>query len=48
MVGNLIKKVISERLQFYVVENNFIYPSQLEGLKFKSTINADVAFIHII
>jgi len=48
MVGNLIEKVIGKRLQFHVVENDFIYLSQLEGLKFKSTINVDVALIHII
>ena len=48
MVGKLIKKVIGKRLQFQVTANDFIHPSQLEGLKFKSTIDTDVALTHII
>jgi len=44
----LIKKVIAERLQFMVASNNFIHPSQLGGLKFKSTTNAGVALMHIV
>ena len=44
----LIEKVITERLQFTVVNNNFIHLSQLGGLKFKSTIDAGVALTHII
>jgi len=44
----LIEKVIEEKLQFHVVNNNFIYPSQLGGLKFKSTIDAGVTLMHII
>jgi len=44
----LIEKVIAERLQFTVVNNNFIYLSQLGGLKFKSTMDARVALIHIV
>ena len=47
-VGKLIKKVIGERLQFNMASNKFIYPSQLGGLKFKSTIDADIALAHII
>ena len=47
-LGKLIEKVIGERIQFHVVANNFIYPSQLGGLKFKSTINVGVALMHII
>ena len=47
-VGKLIEKVIGERLQFHVALNNFIHPNQLEGLKFKSTMNTDVTLIHII
>ena len=47
-VRKLIKKVIGERLQFNTASNEFIHPSQLGGLKFKSTIDADVAFTHII
>jgi len=44
----LIEKVIAERLQFTVINNDFIYPSQLGGLKFKSTIDAGVALTHIV
>ena len=47
-LGKLIEKVIGERLQHHVVNNNFIYPSQLGGLKFKSTIDARVTLTHII
>ena len=47
-VGKLIKKVISERLQFQTTSNNFIHLSQLGGLKFKSTTDAGVALTHII
>ena len=47
-LDKLIEKVIGERLQFHIVANDFIYPSQLGGLKFKSTIDADVALTHII
>jgi len=48
MLGKLIKKVISKRLQFQVVANDFIHLSQLEGLKFKSTIDVGMALTHII
>jgi len=44
----LIEKIIGERLQFHVVSNNFIHPSQLGGLKFKSTTDVGVALTHII
>ena len=47
-LGKLIKKVITERLQFIVVNNNFIHPSQLGGLKFKSTLDVGVALTHIV
>ena len=47
-LGKLIEKVIGERLQFHMVNNNFIHPSQLGGLKFKSTIDAEVTLTHII
>jgi len=47
-MGKLIEKVIRERLQFNIVSNNFIYPSQLGGLKFKLTVDASVALIHTI
>ena len=48
MLGKLIKKVISERLQSQVAANDFIHLSQLEGLKFKSTIDVGMALTHII
>jgi len=47
-VDKLIKKVIGERLQFNTASNEFIYPSQLGGLKFKSIIDADITLTHII
>jgi len=47
-VGKLIEKVIAERLQFNMTSNNFIHPSQLSSLKFKSTIDVGVALTHII
>jgi len=47
-LGKLIEKVIGERIQFHVIANNFIHPSQLGGLKFKSTIDVSVALTHII
>jgi len=47
-LGKLIEKVIAERLQFTVVNNDFIHPSQLDGLKFKSTMDAGVALTHIV
>jgi len=47
-LGKLVEKVIAERLQFIVVSNNFVYLSQLGGLKFKSTVDAGVALTHIM
>jgi len=47
-VGKLIEKVIRERLQFNTASNNFIHPSQLGGLKFKSMIDVGIALTHII
>ena len=46
--ANLSKKVISNRLQFHITSNSFIHPSQLEGLKFKSTTDVGIALMHII
>ena len=48
MLGKLIEKVISKRFQFLTAANDFIHPSQLGGLKFKSTIDVGVALTHII
>ena len=47
-LGKLIKKVIGERIQFHITTNDFIHPSQLGGLKFKSTTDIRVALTHII
>ena len=46
-VGRLIKKLIRERLQFNMASNNFIHPSQLSGLKFKSIIDMGIVLTHI-
>ena len=40
--------MIAERIQFTVASNDFIHPSQLGGLKFKSTSDAGAALTHII
>ena len=47
-ISKLIEKVITEKLQFYIIRNNFIHPSQLGSLKFKSTIDAGIALTHVI
>ena len=47
-LGKLIEKVIAEQLQFTVTSNNFIHPSQLGGLKFKSTADAGIALTRIV
>ena len=47
-LGKLIKKVIADRLQFHVIKNEFIHPSQLGGLKFKSTSDAEVTLTYVI
>ena len=47
-LGKLIEKVIAERLQFIITRNSFIHPSQLGGLKTKSTSNTGVALTHIV
>ena len=48
ILGKLIEKVISDRLQFHSISNNFIHQCQLGGLKFKTTFNAGIALIHFI
>ena len=48
MLGKLVKKVIGDRLQFYVISNNFIHQSQLGGLKFKSTSDTSIALTYFI
>ena len=47
-MGKLIKRVIGERLQFNIIANDFIHPSQLGGLKSKSTTDASVTLTHAI
>ena len=47
-LGKLIKKVITERLQFTVASNDFIHPSQLDKLKFKSTMDTSIVLTHIV
>ena len=47
-LGKLIEKVIAERLQFIVTNNNFIHLNQLGSLKFKSTSDAGVTLTHIV
>ena len=47
-LDKLIEKVIAKRIQFMVANNNFIHPSQLGSLKFKSTMDARVVLIHIV
>jgi len=47
-IGKLIEKVVADRLQFTVTSNNFIHPSQLGGLKFKSTIDVGITLTHIV
>ena len=44
----LIKKVIREHLQFWLISNNLIYPYQLGGLKQRSTSDASVVLTHFI
>ena len=48
ILEKLIKKVISDRIQFHVVANNFIHHSQLGGLKFKSTTDTGITLTHFI
>ena len=47
-LGKLIEKAIAERIQFTVASNDFIHPSQLGGLKFKSMSDAGIALTHIV
>jgi len=47
-LSKLIEKVVTERLQFHVIRNDFIHPSQLGSLKFKSTTDAGIALTHVI
>ena len=48
MIGKLFEKMISEHLQFHTIANNFIYQSQLGGLKQRSTTDIRVILTYII
>jgi len=48
MLGKLIEKVISERLQVQSISFNFVHPNQLGGLKHHSTTNVDVYLTYLI
>jgi len=45
MLGKLIEKGISNRLQVYSITSNFIYPNQLEDIKQHSIIDASISFL---
>ena len=47
-IGKLIEKVIGERLQFYLISNDSIHPSQLGILKQWSMIDVGVTLTHFI
>ena len=47
-LDKLIEKVVTKKLQFLITKNDFIHPSQLGSLKFKSTTDTGVALTHII
>ena len=46
--GKLFEKMIGERLQFSLISNNFIHLCQLDGFKYRSITNIDVALTHFI
>ena len=48
IIGKLIKKVISKRMQFTMISNNFIHLYQLGDLKQISTFDARVILIYFI
>ena len=47
-LGKLIKKFIGDRLQFHLISNNFIHPSQLGGLKQRSMLDTNITLTHFI
>ena len=47
-LGKLTKKVISDKLQFHVIANNFIHQSQLGSLKFESMTDAGIVLTYFI
>ena len=48
MLQSNITSTSAKWLEFTVASNNFIHPSQLGGLKFKSTADASIALTHIV
>ena len=48
ILGKLIEKAISSRLQIHTIMSNFIYPSQLESIKQHSTTDARIFLTHLI
>jgi len=46
--GKLVKKVVSNRLQFHMIANGFLDPNQLEGVRQRFTTDAGVYLIYII
>ena len=46
-IGKLFKKMIGEHFQFHMISNSFIHPSQLKGLRLRSTIDTGVVLTHI-
>jgi len=48
ILGKLIEKVISDRLQFHAISNNFIHQCQLGSLKFKATLDTGITLTHFI
>ena len=48
MLGKLIEKVISNRLQVHFIALNFIYLNQLGSIKQYLTINAGIFLTHLI
>jgi len=48
ILGKLIEKVISYRLQFHLSANGFLDPNQLKGIRQQSTIDAGMYLMHLI
>ena len=48
MLGKLIEKAISSRIQVYSIVSNFIHSSQLRGIKQFSIIDTGIFLTHLI
>jgi len=48
MLGKLIEKVISSRLQVHSIVSNLIHPSQLGDIKQHLTMNTSIFLTHVI